>query len=351
MRRRWGAMAASVLLAPSCGAGSLGEPVYGLDQCRHVELIDESSGATITGAEDLAVDAKNNRLIISAYDRRAVEKSSKKLGRVIPHGGVFEVAISALFDEEEAKATPLIDAQNIEGGLRPHGLDFDPASGEIVFINRAYQPIGRHQLMTPQLLRLTENGVEFEREVHCAANDLKLYNDDTLLSFDHRDCGFKATLEDMLAQSKSGLYILGGAMITNQVRFANGVAKSGDEILLAATRENAIRRYRYDGRAFLQVNSYTLPGAPDNLSVKGDGMIVAALHSSLLRLGLNRKLGIGRAPSRIVSVDLENGLVTALFEDKKGALFSAATVGVEVDEGLIAGSVTDSGLLVCKAAA
>ena len=68
-------------------------------------------------------------------------------------------------------------------------------------------------------------------------------------------------------------------------------------------------------------------------------------------MALHRRLGIGRAPSRIIKANPQTGAVEILFDDPDGALFSAATVAVEWAGALIAGSVTDEGLLVCRAAA
>ena len=96
--------------------------------------------------------------------------------------------------------------------------------------------------------------------------------------------------------------------------------------------------------------SARVPGGPDNLTVSSDGGIVAAVHPSLMAIGLNRRLGVGKAASRIVKIDPETGAVEILFNDPHGELFSAATVAAEWNGGLILGSVTDEGLLFCKGA-
>lgn len=336
-------------LLASCGGSNIGAPKYALDQCRQVALIDEASGRFVSGAEDLALDTKNQRLIISAYDRRAVEAAAKKRNSDIPHGGLYEVVLTDLFREEEISVSSLIDPETVAGGLRPHGIDIDPRTNEIVFINRSYEDSGKRRVMIPRLLRLKENNVVDGGNIHCAANDISIGASQSLYSFDHRACGFQAAIEDIFGQAKSGLKIYEGDVVADDIRFANGVGHSGEMIVLAATRDKSLYQYNNDDGTYIRSGRTRLPGAPDNLSMSDDGTIIVALHSSLFRLALNRKLGIGRAPSRVVSVDPENDTVKLLFEDKKAQLFSAATIGIETQGGLVAGSVTDSGLLVCKA--
>ena len=93
-----------------------------------------------------------------------------------------------------------------------------------------------------------------------------------------------------------------------------------------------------------------LPGGPDNLTRGVDGRVLAALHPDLIRLALYRHGWTGRAPARIVAVDLGTGAVEVLFDDPGGAVSPAATVAVMADGRLVAGSVRAPGLLVCGGA-
>ncbi len=340
------------LFLAACERGEVGPAAYAHADCRRVALIDAGTGEVVRGAEDFALDLENRRLFISAYDRRAVEKAARKKQASLPQGGLYAVSLSALFDPqtEQMTAASLANPSDFAGGLHPHGLSFDAANHELVFINRAYVRDGRKWTMTPHLRRIGANGevyVGAAEDAHCAANDVAADGEGVVTSFDHASCGFGAGLENLFGLKRSGV-ARHGAALYDKARFANGLARhpNGD-LVMAATREDALIRL---GDDFTEAGRVALPGGPDNLTIAQDGGVVAAAHPSLFKLMLTRKLGIGAAPSRIVKADLDTGAVDILFDDAKGTLFSAATVAVETASGLVAGSVTDEGLLVCQAA-
>jgi hypothetical protein len=166
-------------------------------------------------------------------------------------------------------------------------------------------------------------------------------------SFDHGSCGLGAGFENVFGLKRSGVARRGETLF-DKALFANGLAhRQNGDLVMAATREDALLTL---GDDFAETGRIAIPGGPDNLTIADDGDIVAAVHPSLFKLMLTRKFGLGAAPSRIVKADPETGAVEILFDDPKGALFSAATVAIETENGLAAGSVTDEGLLVCQAA-
>lgn len=345
-----------LLMLAACSGEAVGTAKYAADQCRRVALIDAGTGQAIVGAEDFALDPEAGRLFISAYDRRAVEKAARKKANALPQGGVYAVPLETLFGSETqvANARSLAAPRDIAGGLRPHGLSYDAANHELVFINRVYKRDGRKWKMTPRLQRIGANGEMFVGDVvdaPCAANDVLATGDRTFASFDHGACDWRAGLENALRLKRSGLATVGGERLFERAAFANGLALTlGGEIAMAATRENALLLLKENDDYAVETGRIALPGGPDNLTLAHGGGIVAAVHPSLHRLALNRRLGIGRAPSRIVKADPDTGAVELLFDDPSGDLFSAATVGVETEDGLVAGSVTDEGVLVCKGA-
>ncbi len=346
----WFAIAAMATMVSACGRAEAGGARYSHEQCRRVALIGVD-GAPIIGAEDLALDADNDRLFVSAYDRRATERAAKRKTGAPPNGGVYALPLEKLFDRraEEANVSSLAAPADFAGGLRPHGLYYDAANKELVFINRTYARDGRKWRMTPQLQRIGANGEMFIGEAKtapCAANDIVNHDGQILTSFDHASCGFGGGLEDIFRLKRSG-YANEHGVVFDKAAFANGIAKLGNgDVVLAATRENAllvVNAENGDVRRRIK-----LPGGPDNLTLAADGGIVAATHPKMLKLAFNRKLGWGRAPSRIVKADTETGEVEVLFDDPEGALFSAATAAIQTESGLVAGSVTDEGLLVCR---
>ncbi|MCH8952353.1 MAG: hypothetical protein IID49_09545 [Proteobacteria bacterium] len=117
--------------------------------------------------------------------------------------------------------------------------------------------------------------------------------------------------------------------------FANGIAG----LYVAETRG-----WRLHDRLDRPVE---LPGGPDNLTWDGLGGLIAALHPSLFRLAAYRYGYHDTAPSRIVRVDLDRN-VEVLFDDPAGEVFSGASVAVLSGSVLVAGSMRDAGVLVCR---
>ncbi len=328
---------------------------FGEDQCRRVALTNAVTGGSVVGAEDLALDALGGRLFVSAYDRHAVEKAVRRKAFEVPEGGVYEVSLADLWSSAESVAArPLINAAAIPGGLRPHGIALDADRGEIVFINRAYQKIdGAWRLQaTIERADLSATSVRLKTEAitTCAANGVTVWNEKSLLSFDRPTCGWRAMVNDVQGMPRSGVMNLEGRKLFAEAKFANGVVAlpSGD-IALADTRASAILIARDDGAGGLrEVERINVPGGPDNLKLSDGGLIIAAVHPSMLRMALHRMGNIGRAPSRVVRVSPETGKVALLFDDKTGAQFAAATSAVTLRGALIAGSALEAGLLVCQ---
>lgn len=347
-------MAGAACLTAACARDQVGPPRYSLNQCHTLSLIDGASGEAVRGAEDFALDREGGRLFISAYDRRAVEKAARKRRDELPHGGVYAVQLEALFRLETDRlfVTSLAAPGEFVGGLRPHGIDFDADKNELIFVNRTYERDGRKWMMNPQLQRIGANGEVFvgaPSPAHCAANDVVAKGGGILSSFTHASCGFGAGVENVFSLKRSGV---GAAEDTlfDKASFANGLVILPDgDLALAATREKAILRLQYGKDGYKEAARISLPGGPDNLTIAQDGGIVAAVHPSMMKLMFNRKFGAGRAPSRIVKADPDSGMVDVLFDDPDAELFSAATVAVDLGNRLVAGSVTDEGLLICQA--
>lgn len=348
--------AAALMLTAACAQQEeIGAAAYSEDQCRRVAVVDAGTGDVLRGAEDLAADPMRGLLFVSAYDRRAVEKAAGRGAAQVPNGGVYSLSLPDLFEISNAsvKAVSLASPSDIAGGLRPHGMHYDARHQELIFINRTYQRIDKRWRMTPRLQRIGVNGeVVIGAEpsaIPCAANNVLLTEQQVFTSFDHGSCGWRGGFEAVFNLKRSGVVLEGAGAVYNKAGFANGLTRTNEgDIVMAATRESALIIFSERAGAVEKIGRIELPGGPDNLSVAHDGGIVAAAHPSLWRLALNRKMGIGLAPSRIVKTDPETREIKILFDDRSGKLFSAATAAIETEHGLIAGSVTDEGLLVCR---
>ena len=120
-----GALSAALFL-DGCAGPEATTPLFALDDCVRVEIVEATSGLTVTGAEDLDIDRRTGRIFISAYDRMKSEKAVARGDVSVPAGGVYGVELAALEDgASPVSVAPLLDPSAIEGGLRPHGIAFD----------------------------------------------------------------------------------------------------------------------------------------------------------------------------------------------------------------------------------
>lgn len=343
----------AALAAASCAKKADSDPFFALGECRRMELIDADSGEAVVGAEDLALDAAERRILISAYDRRAVERQAKSRASEIEQGGVYVAPIDALKGGKTTLTlTSIVSRDMVAGGLRPHGISFDEARREIAFVNRSYQQIDGGWRMTARIERAGADGAVFASDgdgLRCSANDVAMLGERTFVSFDHTACGWRGGLEDVLASRSSGLDTPERRDVFEGVRHANGVIAAGKgRLALAATRDRTLLMLSESEGGFAIERKIILPGAPDNLTMGDGGKIIAALHPSLLAIGAQRRLGLGRAGSRVVSIDPESGETALLFDDPRGRLFSAASAAIEEEGVLVIGSALDRGVVVCK---
>lgn len=326
---------------------------FGPEDCRRLDLVDAGTGAPLAGIEDIAPYA--GWLFLSVDDRLAAERAAAE-GRPVPEGGIYRLPVDRL---GEAGPVALVnEAAGLPGAIHPHGIH--ASLGKLVAINRGYGPRGAagRKLRVfairdgglEQLYRLPQPGL-------CAANDLELTGVEVRLTLDRADCPGLSLREAVWPRGTGRLVRMGatdrsgeglGEIETGLV-YANGLASvewGRTSMLVAETRARRVVRLGAWPAGEAPPRT-TLPGAPDNLVPDDDGGVIAAVHPSLVRLGLYRGGWTGSAPSRILRLTAD-GEVEVLYDDLSGALLSGATVGVRLADGrLVAGSVRDAGLLLC----
>ena len=311
---------------------------FALEDCRRVELTDTATGRPVVGVEDMALLPDGDTLILSAMDRLAYARRPDRA----PEGGLYRVSLGRLA-AGEAWAAPIVEPGAVAGGLFPHGLAVSGDGERLAFINRRRD--GRVSIVAGTLrggafaLRAARTDPLF-----CRANDLEFHGDGAMalrVTLDRGDCGL--AWADLKPGSTTGRVVsvdLGGMappkVEQTGLAFANGIAG----LYVAETRGWRLH-HRLD-------RPLELPGGPDNLTWDGLGGLIAALHPSLFRLAAYRHGYHDTAPSRIVRVDLERN-VEVLFDDPAGEVFSGASVAVLSGSVLVAGSMRDAGVLVCRA--
>ncbi|MCR9254640.1 MAG: hypothetical protein NXI16_00920 [Alphaproteobacteria bacterium] len=291
-------------------------------------------GRPLAGIEDIALMPDGGTLLLSAHDRGAPDGGTD---------GIFTLPVAAL-DDIAPEAVPLPGLPNDLN--RPHGIAVDRTGARLAFIHR---PGGATGPDHTEVLWGTLGPEGFVRsgmidgERVCRANDLTFAADRLLVTLDRRGCDIETA--DFTPWAETGRVLTiepdGAVGVTRErFAFANGILWDGDRAIVAETRAGALSTI--DGSWLIE-----LPGGPDNLSFAPDGRVIAALHPSALRIFFGLKLGVEQTPSLIVSADLETGAVRTLYEDT-GSEFSAATSALIIENTLVAGSVLDKGLLVCR---
>jgi hypothetical protein len=332
-----------ILVVMSLPVFWLFRPVPGLparfapEDCRRIAVTDTVSGRAIVGIEDMELLPDRDTLILSAQDRLTREWRPDEA----PEGGLYEVSLTRLAGGQPW-ATPIIRPDAVTCGLFPHGIAVSDDGERLAFINRARD--GTVSIIAGALTpgafspRATRADPLF-----CRANDLMFSGGGSMelrVTLDRESCGL--SWADLKPGSMTGRVIsvgLGGAATPKieetGLAFANGIAG----LYVAETRGSRLH-HRLD-------RPVELPGGPDNLTWDPFGGLIAALHPSLYRLAAYRYGYHDTAPSRIVRVDLDR-IVEVLFDDPGGKVFSGASVAVLADDILVAGSMRDAGLLVCR---
>lgn len=347
-------------------------------ECHRVSLIDQESGAVVRGAEDLAIG--DGFFFVSAYDRREVESAVREYRSEIPGGALYLLPVDQeLFSTNQISVSALPVSEDLD--LRPHGIDFlsaEESGGSLAVINRRYierkdPALTGWQVETTLELFHVEGHVPVHRdtirsELLCRANDVSaLTANEFLLTRDHGACkGLEVMLENTFGLKRGKVVYVSTdpndksntsvTIIADGLGYANGIAidRARGRAHVSATRERAVYSYAVEdllGEETAEpLSRMGLPASPDNLTLLPNGDLLLAAHPSLLKLGFyrNQWLGVAAAPSRIFSIDPANEKIDQLFDDSGGELLSAATTALIIEDHLIAGSVADEGLLVCK---
>lgn len=307
------------------------------DDCARAEPRDTASGRPLVGIEDMALLPDGDTLILSAMDRLALRWRPE----TAPEGGLYHVSLTRLA-AGESWAVPLVPAGSIAGGLFPHGIAVSNDGGHLAVVNRSRD--GRTAILAGPLASgaFTPRHVRSDPEL-CRANDLDFTGDGPAalrITLDRGACG--AAWADLRPGATTGrvvaLDLATAAPPRTEIAglaFANGIAG----LWVAETRGWRLHH--------LLDRPVALPGGPDNLTWDGAGGLVAALHPSTARIAAYVHGYRDNAPSRIVRVAPDRR-VEVLYDDPAGVLFSGATVAMLRGDLLVAGSVIDAGLLVCR---
>ncbi len=332
--RAWPLVTALLLWLASAAAQSAE-----LAGCRAVQPVG-ADGAVVVGVEDMALDRARARVLLSAYDRRAVA-AALAAGTKPPVGGIHALPLSAL-GPGRVRVERLAVAELPPGGLRPHGIGL--AGDRLAVVNRTVAG-GRIEPVV-DVFGLAERGLVHRRRFAdprlCRPNDVAWAAPERLLvSNDRGTCrGLGLWWERVANRPASFVMAFTGASVdiaATGLRFANGVAVPDWGPVVAATRGRRLEWLHGEGVA--------LGFAPDNLTVDAAGLVWAAGPVRLWRYaafragwladpgpsGLARWRGGGEPAGHTVPADVLAGV----------------TVALPVGERLLLGAAYDDHLALC----
>jgi hypothetical protein len=308
---------------------------YAAADCWKAIVLDPE-GAPVEGAEDILLVPNGGQLIISSHDRLSQDLN----------GGLYAVSPFDVSRRGAVVAKRLSPSVADGRTFRPHGIAVSDTGNTLAVINRVAP--GTAQIEIGPLTRdsWTPETTIKGQDV-CRANNLVFprENEDAVyVSIDRQDCF--ASLGDLMPGASTGRvqFFAGGTKRTtlSDLKFPNGLLIDQNTSLPLVAETRGARIHRPAG------SPLSVPGGPDNLSIDEDGNVVAALHPSLVQLWFYLNDWRDHAPSRIVRVDIDRGAIEVLFDDPKGEVFAGATSALMIRDMLIAGSVRDQGLLVCR---
>ncbi len=342
---------------------------YPLLSCKRVTL--SYAGNVLTGIEDMAYDRLQDRLFLSAYDRRKAQI-----------GGIYTL------DPQNFNAVKKLD---INPHLTPHGIDLS-RHGNTLYLSVIDRDLGDRKKLSARIRQFRLNlendkWVEIDLPAQagafCNANDLiswpgtesdtqsdtPQYQASLYVTSDHTACSKQGRNRENIFMSDSASVMHYRPDRNTPVQtsvsglyFANGVAMHKTStpntdslnLYIAETRKKRLSLYNHDKKGELILNRHiALPGGPDNLSLSfaetstdtnTPPTLWAALHPNLFKFALFRAGFKKQAPSRVAHINPNNQ--AEIFDIPKG-IISGATTALAIKDKLYLGAAFDEALAVC----
>ena len=120
------------------------EAILEAADCRLVTLVDETTGDTLVGIEDIAVDTGAGVASLSAQDRWGLEAAVDDGAAHLPQGGIYRLsAVPAEAGDDAIGVTNLAAAFSGQADFHPHGIGLLRQGLEgplLAVVNRRYLP-------------------------------------------------------------------------------------------------------------------------------------------------------------------------------------------------------------------
>lgn len=310
------------------------------------KLIEECRPVTIfPGTEDVTIDPDTGIAFISADDRRAT-----RAGHDV-EGGIYALRLDG--SDRVSKVSPIS-----VGEFHPHGISLwrgEDGRKRLFVIN--HRGVEGHAV---EIFDVGTGGALMHVDTVAfpemsSPNDVVGVGPRSFYVTNDRAfrTGVMADLEAYLALPLSTLaYFDGqnGRIVARGLSYANGINMSADgkTIYASALLQRSVTVYDRDAQSgdLSRRKSIRLNTAPDNIEVASDGALWVAGHSKIFDFLKHVEDPTVIAPSHVVRVNPDSGVVEDMFIDTTGAI-NASSVGAVYDETLVVGSVFDDHVMVC----
>ncbi|MBK9327900.1 MAG: hypothetical protein IPM95_01020 [Sphingobacteriales bacterium] len=289
---------------------------------------------TASGPEDIVLDVKNDRLIVSCDERRDDKPDI---------GVLYQISLTS----DESKELKMINLPSIP--FHPHGIDFQTVNGtDYLFVINHYgdalQTNGIEQF------KINEDNLEFIREYK---NPLLISpNDITVLPngsfYFSNDKNSTDVLELLLNPNKGSVGFCNGGdvwkIVDSLISFPNGMYNEHNILYLATSRNHALFTYTIlpdgslnDKKVLSNINGM------DNITNHGDELIIA-VHPDEIKFALLSYIPTIFSPSKSYSINKSTGETKVIFSDD-GRMLSGGSTSLIYNNTLYLSQVFDGFVL------
>jgi hypothetical protein len=303
------------------------------------------------GPEDITIDFAQKVAFISATDRRVADDSKTKA-----EGGIW------LLDMGDSSSQPIQLSVELKGEFYPHGIDLlqlENGDRELYVVN--HPGPGRDEILAFTVG--ADHGLTLKAQYSfpelISPNDIEAVSRDVFfVSNDHGSPrgSVMATLESYLGLSRSSIALFDGKrghIVAEDLRMANGVALSKDQLTLYVAETTGRRLTRFargeNLKEWRRIDSLFVDSGVDNLEWDQQGRLLTGAHPKLFDFLGHSKSASNVSPSQVIRIDLEREPLS--FETlylNPGEELSGSSVAADLDGELLVGAVYEPHFLRCR---
>lgn len=263
--------------------------------------------AGMPGPEDIDLDAKRGRLLVSSQERRRLNADGSW-----PAGAIFAQPLKGAPFVLELKGRD-------QEPFHPHGISLVEDTETLLYVINHLD----HERNAVEVFRVEQNALVFLKRLASPVlhhpNDLvALPGDEFYASNDHGWSGLAAKLEDLFAAGLGEVvhYRKGSwSVAATGIAYANGVQvnRSQDRLFAAGTRDRGVHVFNRDAEGRLSRISFIDVGTgADNLMWTDSENLVVAGHASIFSFLRHASDAKNPSPSEIMNIHIPTGKVTRI---------------------------------------